>query len=189
MFTNPEVALDSIPRAEEVEWQALHPRFARCLQIKALLRWAGVAAGIGAFYAIHLAFDPEDPIPLAFFGACWGACLLAGLRAVLWPLVSVPRRGYAVRDKDIVYKAGVIWQSVKAVPYSRVQHAETGSSPVDRRFGLARLTIFTAGGSSGDLRLAGLGADAAERLRAYIVGRLGDQHALAEIAEGTDDVD
>ncbi|MYJ74979.1 MAG: PH domain-containing protein, partial [Gammaproteobacteria bacterium] len=53
-------------------------------------------------------------------------------------------------------------------------HAETGSGPMDRRFGLARLTVFTAGSAGGDLRIDGLGVDLAEQLRRYIVGRLTD---------------
>ena len=87
----------------------------------------------------------------------------AASRALVWPLLDVPRRGYVVRDKDLVYKAGVLWRSVKAVPYNRVQHAETASGPLDRRYGLARLTVFTAGGSGGDLRVDGLSSDVAER--------------------------
>ena len=181
MFVNPEVTLDALPRATEVDWQALHPRFTRCLQIRATLRWGTFLGAVGAAYAIDLAFGAEV-LPLAIYAAAWGCILLAWTCAVLWPLVAVPRRGFAVRTKDIVYKAGVIWQKVQVVPYGRVQHAETGSGPVDRRFGLARLTVFTAGGSGGDLRIEGFGADTAEKLRAYIVGRLGDQsgqHAFA----------
>ena len=185
MFVNPEVAVDSLPGALALDWQALHPRFARCLQIRATLRWGGVAVGVGAVCAVELALD-SGKIPLPAYGASMGIILLAWARAVLWPLVAVPRRGFAVRDKDIVYKAGVLWQKVQAVPYSRVQHAETGSGPVDRWFGLARLTVFTAGGSGGDLRIDGLGADAAEQLRSYIVGRLGDQPGQHAVATAVD---
>ena len=85
----------------------------------------------------------------------------------------MPKRGFALRDQDIVYKHGVLWRSVKAVPFNRVQHAATGSGPLDRRFGLATLTVFTAGGSGGDLRVPGLNRDLAERLRGYIVDRVG----------------
>ena len=92
--------------------------------------------------------------------------------AVFWPVVDIPRRGYAVRDKDILYKAGVFWRSVTAVPYNRVQHAETGNSPMERRFGLARLTVFTAGTASGDLRIEGLDEARGERLRIFVVGKV-----------------
>ena len=90
-----------------------------------------------------------------------------------WPFVSVPRRGYVVRDRDIIFKSGVIWRSVTAIPYNRVQHVETSSTPLDRRFSLANLQIFTAGGSGGDLKIPGLAADTAERLRTYILEKVG----------------
>ncbi len=77
------------------------------------------------------------------------------------------------RDKDIVFKSGVIWRSVTAIPFNRIQHVETSSTPLDRRFGLANLQIFTAGGSGGDLRISGLGSGAAEQLRIYILDKVG----------------
>jgi membrane protein YdbS with pleckstrin-like domain len=92
---------------------------------------------------------------------------------LIWPLIAVPRRGYVVRDKDIVFKSGVMWRSVTAIPYNRVQHVETSSTPFDRKFGIANLQIFTAGGSGGDLQISGLGADTAEQLRVYILGKVG----------------
>ena len=172
MFVNPEVALESLPSATELDWHALDPAFVRCQQAKALLRWGAVAIVAGVATGLGLAFD----MPMAKLEpivAGWGAIAIAASRALVWPLLDVPRRGYVVRDLDLVYKAGVVWRSVKAVPYNRVQHAETASGPVDRRFALARLTVFTAGGSGGDLRLEGLSSDRAERLRAHVSTKLG----------------
>jgi membrane protein YdbS with pleckstrin-like domain len=42
---------------------------------------------------------------------------------------------------------------------------------LQRRFGLASIKFFTAGGSSVDLKIAGLVAEEAERLRAFILQR------------------
>lgn len=172
MFVNPEVAIEDLPQAQHVVWRPLDPRFVQSAQIKAAIVWAMlfVAAGTGHFVIAVFGDVPFGPWPFVAFWA-----VLAGLAAwsVCWPIISVRRRGYAVRELDILYRAGVVWRSVKAVPYSRVQHAETNSGPLDRRFGLARLAVFTAGGSGGDLRIAGLAADTAERLRAHVQHRLG----------------
>lgn len=171
MFVNPEIPLESLPGATQLDWVALHPRFVRCLQVKALLRWAvlTVVAAIG--YGAAVVFE-APAIEYGVFWAGWVLLAAGAARALAWPLLDVRRRGYVVRDKDIVYKSGVLWRSVKAVPYNRVQHAETASGPVDRRFDLARLTIFTAGGSGGDVQISGLDGELAERLRAHIVGKL-----------------
>ena len=171
IFVNPEVALESLPNAEQVAWQRLHPRFASCLQTQRLAVVALVAVAAGVAYVLAAAGEAGIGVPRLAVAASGGALL--GILFLAWPAVDVPRRGYAVRDKDIVYRAGVFWRSVKVVPFNRVQHATTGSGPLERRFGLATLTIFTAGGSGGDLRIAGLGEDLAERLRVYVVSRLG----------------
>ena len=172
MFVNPEIPLDWLPSAEQVDWRALHARFVRCLQVKWLVAAIFPLSLLGGLYALLVY---EFGLPWAWTAVA--AALLAGTWIALcltWPLVAVPRRGYAVRDKDILYKSGVWWQSVQVVPFNRVQHAVRGSGPMERRFGLASLTVYTAGGGTGDLRIAGLGEDVAERLRVYIVGKLGD---------------
>lgn len=171
MFANPEIPLESLPQAERIDWQALHPDFATCQQIRrtgGVLLLAVLAAGIYVLAASR-GLDIE---PLVVATVAAGAALLAILY-IVWPLVDVPRRGYAVRDKDIAYRAGVLWRTVQVVPFNRVQHATTKSGPMERGIGLATLTVFTAGGSGGDLRIAGLGKPLAESLRTHIVGKLG----------------
>ena len=172
MFVNPEIPLDSLPRVEQVDWRALHVRFVYCLQVKWLVAAVFPLGLLGGLYAL-LVYEFGLPGVWTAIAAALLACAWIAL-CLTWPLVAVPRRGYAVRDKDILFKSGVWWQSVQVVPFNRVQHAVRGSGPVERRFGLASLTVYTAGGGSGDLRIVGLGEDVAERLRVYIVSKLGD---------------
>ena len=177
-FVNPELPVAQLPRAAHVAWQALPTRYRTRLQVA---RAAAVVLACGLAVGVHWLPDVRDApwrewwmsALLAAALAVWAAALLA------WPAWAVARRGYVLRDKDILYKSGVFWQSVHAVPFNRVQHAETGSTPLDRRFRLANLTVYTAGGSGGDLRIAGLERETAERLRVHIVGRLDDGEAAA----------
>lgn len=183
MFVNPQIPPDVLPHADDVGWQTLHTRFVRCLQAKKLVGFPVVVAVLGVAQLLVLAFPKLDDVqswfPLAWIiGAFWAVWSL------VWPVVEVPRRGYAVRDKDILYKSGVVWRRETVVPFNRVQHAETGSSPIDRHFGLAHLTVFTAGSAGGDLRIDGLGADLAEQLRRYIVDKLTDDPESSE-GDGT----
>ena len=166
MFQNPEVALHHLPDMEDLEWQQIHPRYARRLQLERALVVAAIAI---ATLATNLLIG----VPLSKVFMLWLALFAVAVPLVSWPLISVPRRGYVVRDKDIVFRSGVIWRSVTAVPFNRVQHVETSSTPLDRKFDLANLQVFTAGGSGGDLRISGLGADTAEQMRVYILGKVG----------------
>ena len=166
MFENPEIALDDLPAVQDVDWQPMHPRFARRQQVERLI--IVLVALLGSMVPPLLIGERFAPtVPL------WLLVILFALPFLAWPLISVPRRGYAVRDKDIVFRSGVFFRSVTAVPFNRVQHVETSNTPLDRRFDLANLQIFTAGGSGGDLSIAGLGADTAEQLRVYILEKVG----------------
>ncbi|MDH3350654.1 MAG: PH domain-containing protein [Gammaproteobacteria bacterium] len=166
MFQNPEIALHSLPDMEDLHWQQIHPRYARRLQLERALFVCGIA--IATLAAKFLVGIPSDKVFMLWLGL-----LIVAVPLLVWPVISVPRRGYVIRDKDIVFKSGVIWRSVTAIPFNRVQHVETSNTPLDRKFGLANLQIFTAGGSGGDLRISGLGLDTAEQLRVYILGKVG----------------
>lgn len=172
MFVNPAVPLDSLPGTESLEWTPLHPRFARRLQVAALIRSVVIAGAGAAFHLLVIARIPPitENLPwLPAFG--WTVIGTFCLWSILWPAVAVPRRGYVVRDKDLLYKSGVLWRSVKAFPFNRVQHTKLDSTPLDRRFGLASLSVFPAGAGAGQ-RVRGLGQETAERLRVYISERI-----------------
>jgi uncharacterized protein len=168
MFENAEIALENLPAADVVGWQALDRRFALRLQIRALINVALAAAALSILQILRVRMGGDMSI-----GFAWLALIPFAAGSLLWPLISVPRKGYAVRDRDLLYKSGVIWRSVTAVPFNRVQHVETASTPLDRRFGLASLELFTAGSSGGDLKIHGLPADVAERLRVFVLGKAG----------------
>ena len=182
MFANPEIPIEALPSAEHLHWQALDSRYVLRLQVQSLLLigCALPAVAVGHYFLVAVG---EEDVPLAVQFGAWALLGLASAWALIWPPIEVPKRGFALRDQDIVYKHGVLWRSVKAVPFNRVQHAATGSGPLDRRFGLATLTVFTAGGSGGDLRVPGLNRDLAERLRGHIVDRVGHHSEDGDDAE------
>lgn len=175
MFVNPDVPVDSLPAAEQVDWQPLDPRYLRRLLLGRLIRNA--IAGLFAVGCHFLVAGLSLPwLTSEMLNGAWGVLGLMALRSFVWPFFSVPRRGYAIRDKDILYKDGVWWRDTMIVPFNRVQHAQTHSAPLDRRFGLARLSAFTAA-PGGAVTIPGLSEQTAERLRAYIVSK---QRALGK---------
>ena len=171
MFVNPEIAIESLPAAERVEWRPLDSGYLPRVLVGRAITWLITlcAAGAAQVFLTHLGPAWATQRPLV--ALLWAVLCLAALRALLWPFASVPRCGYAVRDKDILYKSGVLWRTIQVVPFNRVQHAVNSHAPLDRYFHLATLTVFTAGGA-GSLAIPGLGADVAERLRVYVIGRL-----------------
>lgn len=179
VFVNPEVSIDSLPAAERVEWRPLDSSFLPRLLLGQAIRWLIILGVAGVAQVLLTPLAPPWLTQWPLVPLLWGVLGLAALRALLWPFVSVPRCGYAVRDKDILYKAGVLWRNNQVVPFNRVQHAVNSHGPLDRHFHLATLTVNTAGGS---LSVPGLGEDVAERLRVHIVARL---RAAAEAEAAT----
>ncbi len=195
MFVNPEIPLDSLPGTESLEWTPLHPRFARRLQVAALIRAVFI---VGAWSAFHFAVLSGATFIAEYLpwlpALAWTIISAFCLWSLVWPLVAVPRRGYVVRDKDLLYRSGVLWRSVKAFPFNRVQHTKLDSTPLDRRFGLASLSVFPAGAGAGH-RIRGLGQETAGRLRVYISERIeaggdaesGDEDAAPAPAENLEE--
>lgn len=78
-------------------------------------------------------------------------------------------RAYAVREKDISYKKGLLVHKLVTVPYNRIQHLNVTEGFFSRMFDLASLHIFTAGDDSSDLVIKGLPKDRAYQIREYIL--------------------
>ena len=71
-------------------------------------------------------------------------------------------------DDDLVFRRGILWQRVVAVPYGRMQLIDITHGPLDRGFGIAQLKLVTAAASTGVV-IPGLKQDAAEQLRDTLV--------------------
>ncbi len=172
MFENLEVAIDDLPTVETVVWLPMDPKYRPRKLADAGIVFAILAIAAIAFRFI-IAAAPADDELIATLGIVWVVPLVVGIPLFIWPFVSVPKKGYAVRDKDILYKSGVFWQTTTAIPFNRIQHVEKSSTPLDRKFRLATLQIFTAGGSGGDLKIHGLNTKIAEKLRTFILEKVG----------------
>ena len=171
-FDNLEVPIDELPQVDSVSWLGMDANFTRRLLSQSVLTLVILSIGIGGlqFLLSQALADEGMDVSLAL---SWFLIPLLAIPLVIWPLISVPRMGYAVRDKDIIYKSGVFRHTVTAIPFNRIQHVEKSSTPLDRRFGIASLQIFTAGGSGGDLKIHGLPVATAESLRVFILEKVG----------------
>lgn len=172
MFENPEIGIDALPKVDAVTWRGLDDKFVRRKLADAAITIMIIVGGVTAVQ-IFSSIRAADLTTKPSFGWLWTVAALLAILLLTWPPISVPKMGYAVRDKDILFKSGVFWRTITAIPLNRVQHVEKSSTPLDRRFRLASVKIFTAGGAGGDLTIHGLPAKVAEKLRTYILERVG----------------
>lgn len=87
-------------------------------------------------------------------------------------MVILPRQaraiGYMLRADDIVFRKGILWQRMIAVPYGRMQLVDITQGPVDRGFGISQLKMVTAAATTG-VQIPGLTQAAAEALRDTLI--------------------
>jgi membrane protein YdbS with pleckstrin-like domain len=172
MFDNAEIATEDLPQAAAVNWLAMDEKLLRQLITQSVIALAIIIIGVSVLRIIfNLAFADED-VQISI-GYLWLLIPVIAIPMFSWPAISVPRIGFAIRDKDILYRSGVFWQTVTVIPFNRIQHVKKSSTPLDRRFDIATLQLFTAGGSGGDLKIHGLSAETAENLRVFIIEKVG----------------
>ncbi|CAI9390172.1 PH domain-containing protein [Microbacterium sp. T2.11-28] len=96
----------------------------------------------------------------------------AVVAVTLVTLIVLPRQarsiGYQLRDDDLVFRRGILWQRMVAVPYGRMQLVDITHGPLDRGFGIAQLKLVTAAAATG-VTIPGLTQAAAERLRDTLI--------------------
>ncbi|WP_165063317.1 PH domain-containing protein [Marisediminicola senii] len=112
-------------------------------------------------------------IPLHLFGwdyAWWATA--AAVLAVLVYAAFTPRRiraiGYVLRDDDLVFRKGILFQRFVAVPYGRMQLIDVNRGPLLRALGLSDLKFVTAAAST-NVIIPGLPQHEADELRDHLV--------------------
>ncbi len=103
-------------------------------------------------------------IYLSLLGGLLVLLALFLLVAYLWPAARHRRLRYLVDEGGLRIRRGVFWRMVIWIPITRVQHTDFSQGPVQRRFGLATLTVHTAGTAGASISLEGLEYEIAKRL-------------------------
>jgi membrane protein YdbS with pleckstrin-like domain len=134
-------------------------------------RWQGVlASSIPAVLAFVL---------VGRFGA---PALIAPLLVVaavspplwFWPQAHFRRLRFRVDASGIAIERGIFWQSRITVPRARIQHTDVSQGPLQRRFGVGTLKLYTAGSRYTKVELPGLAHAEALALRDALLAKSDD---------------
>ena len=161
---------EDAPVADGVD-HALDPRVIPMQRIVGGIAIAVIAAG--SLLGLGIGMLAEDDAPgwlLALQPVVWLALVLLGAwHAYTWPARYYRHTSYRVDDQGIEIRTGVFWRVVINVPRSRVQHIDVSQGPLDRRYGLGTLVIYTAGTDHAKVDLEGLEHGRALRIRDYLL--------------------
>lgn len=149
-------------------WQRLAPRAANA---------RAVDTAIG-----NLIWLAAAVVAAAIFLPGWVPWLVAGV-GVVWLVYITVRAwrwtrafGYAERDADLLIRTGLWSRKLVAIPYSRMQSVRVTSGPIERLWGLARVSLVTASVETG-ATIPGLEGADATRLRDRLI-EAGESQAL-----------
>ena len=164
VFSNHQIDIDSLPSYASVEFIQLEKKYLSFRLISTVILWLILL--IGMIIGFSLGELWQIPyLPLVSL-MVWGIGFLISLLLTIW---GVRVKAYALREKDIIYRSGLIWRSITTIPFNRIQHIEINSGPIERSFNLTRLKVFTAGGSGSDLTIPGLLPEISQEIKSYII--------------------
>ena len=167
IFINDPVDTTVLPDVTSVELRPVQKNFFTVL----VLQWGIITLVLSAIAILAILFIPGMLSFNNWLGPVLGLALVLGLY-YFFLNQSFPYLKYAVRERDIIAQRGWIKRSVRVCPFNRVQNCTVQSGPLERRFGLASLIVYTAGANSADLHLSGLLQEEADRLRHFILEKI-----------------
>ncbi|MFO7893737.1 MAG: PH domain-containing protein [Longimicrobiales bacterium] len=156
------------PQAEASppELRPIHEKAVTLWRLTTLARGAVIT---GMAVGAELLF--ELPVPVGVLSAT--AAVLTVAAAAVFPRLRYRAWGFALRDRDVYLRRGVLFRTTSIVPHARIQHVDTRHGPIDRWLGLTRVVVFTAGTQGAIITIPALAADEAEEIRDRLAAQSG----------------
>ena len=164
-FTNETIDIANLPKYQDVELTAPNPKYWNVIVINLSIILLIIG---GALATLLFLVDDEKPNPFYLLS---GYLVFSALLFLIHRL-SFKKRGFALREKDIIYKHGLIAETTTIIPIHRIQHVALDEGITSRSYGLATLQIYTAGGASGHVHIAGIEVEKAKIIKEALVKRL-----------------
>lgn len=166
-FENPQLGVEHLPAYQDSDYHHLELAYKKVIQYVSAFIVLVLLAGPIFIYFVN--DDTEHALyPWLIYGS-FGLWFLVStiIMAVVGP--AFRQKGYAVRERDISYKTGLINRKTTTIPFNRVQHCDIKQGVISRYFGLSKLNVYTAGGAKSDLSIPGLTLDKAQKLMDFVL--------------------
>ena len=160
-FTNEVISIDSLPKYEDAKMTPVQKKYWTVMVINFLITFL-ILGGILTFF-FFLRDTPQ------YFRYVLVGYLVLMIISFFLKRMSFSKRSYALRERDIIYRHGILSTITTIIPFTRIQHVALNEGFVSRYYHLAQLQIYTAGGASSDLKISGLLKEDAEQIKEAIM--------------------
>ena len=167
-FSNETIDITQLPKFEEVPFLSLKKSYWKVILINLFVVFLLLAIGLG-FALVKI---EELMVYQLEIGSAFGFFILI---FVFFSYLSFKKKGFAFREHDVLFRYGIIATNTIVIPYNRIQHVALHEGMVSRYFGLAKIEIFTAGGSSSDIEIPGIEKEQAENIKQLLMGKIQKQ--------------
>src|SRR5690554_537661 len=163
-FSNNSVDLDLLPKYEEVSFLPIHSKYWNVMVINLLI--FSIIVLLATAIAFVMVYKSTD-VGVNFYIAVL-ACVLVFVGMLFWfNRIAFKKKGYAIIEKDLLYRSGILATTTTIIPFNRIQHIAVHEGVFSRMYGLASIEVYTAGGNSSDLNISGI-----EKQKAYAIKEL-----------------
>jgi len=166
-FTNDGISNSELPLLSNLKFESLSPAYAQANRYIDLFSTLFL---VSLLYIIQLQniYPLSQEVINVFRYIIWGVAFV-GTLSLIYTILADKRKFYALREQDLSYKSGLIFRKTVSQPMLRIQHVELKRGPIDRKVGLAKLQVFSAGGALHTFELPGLPLEKAETIRQFIL--------------------
>ncbi|WP_448549690.1 PH domain-containing protein [Thalassotalea fusca] len=172
--SNQQLDIDQIPEIAAQTFTPLAPAYAKInLTIHLIITFLPPLVALVLLFLPFISLTGDNKTAISYLSLGW---------IVLMSMFSIYRfkanriKGYAVRELDISLKTGLFFQRIVSQPVLRIQHVEIERGPLERKYGLATLQVFSAGGALYTFQIPGLPVKTAESIRQFLLSHKDTQH-------------
>lgn len=141
------------------DWRMVSPKLVVVALVGGLIALIVLAAAAAALLLLA---------HILWLGLVFATAALVALLNLLFVRRRVRAIGYVLREDDLLFRRGIMFQRFVAVPYGRMQLVDINRGPIARSLGLSELKFVTAA-SAANVSIPGLLEAEADELRDRLV--------------------
>ena len=170
-FTNSIITPEELPTISDVSFHPLEKDYLLVERVSLLIfQMILLIIAVSVFYFVEEIQRLNIIIPSIML------FLLFVVMTHISKTLSFKYSGYALRERDLLFRSGWLRRRLRIVVKSRVQHVSIQSGPIERRFGLSSVSIFTAGSSEADFTIKGIKEQRAQEMKEWISKDINGTH-------------